>query len=322
MISGKSTMHRLLNPLVVSVILFHSSALAAPINAAAERTIQVDGLERHYLVFVPSKATESIPVVIALHGGGGNARQMERYTKFDDVGDKEGFIVIYPESVGGNWNDGRGVEFMQAQRENINDVKFVRLILDDMAKDHKIDRSRVFATGISNGGFMSHRLAAEASNMIAGIAPVVGGMAPAIAEKFKPHFPVSILIIQSDADSLVPIGGGDVVLGSGRPRGKVISTKEALAKYVERNGNHGDPVKTTLDADPNDATSVEITKFPDGPVGIKTWFYLVKNGGHTWPGRAKNARDDVIGKTSQEFSATDVIWDFFKSCPPRSGSKD
>ena len=158
---------------------------------------------------------------------------------------------------------------------------------------------------------MSHRLAADASDMIAGIAPVVGGLAPAIAEKLKPQFPVSILIIQGDSDPLVPIGGGDVVLGRGRPRGKVIPTKETLAKYLERNGSHGDPMKSVLDADANDGTSVEITKFPDGPGGVKTWFYLVKNGGHTWPGRAQNPREGVSGKKSQEFSATEVIWKFF-----------
>ena len=299
----------------VAVEVLHSVSFAAPPNAAFEKTISVDGLDRRYLVFVPNKAHEPMPVIFALHGGGGKAQQFERYTRFDELAEKEGFVVIYPESVGGNWNDGRGVEFMQAQRENVNDVKFVRSILDDVAKDHNIDRNRVFATGISNGGFMSHRLAADASDVIAGIAPVVGGMAPTIAEKFKPKFPVSILIIQGDADPLVPIGGGDVVLGRGRPRGKVISTKETLAKYVERNGNQGESTKTTLDADPNDGTSVEITKYPDGSGGVKTWFYLVKNGGHTWPGRAQYAREGVIGKTSQEFSATEVIWEFFKSCP-------
>jgi polyhydroxybutyrate depolymerase len=143
-----------------------------------------------------------MPVLIALHGGGGKAQQMERNTKFDDLAEKEGFIVIYPESFGGYWNDGRGVEFMRAQKENINDVKFIKSLVENTAKEHKIDAGRVFATGISNGGFMSHRLANEASDVIAGIAPAVGGLAPAIAEKFKPEFPASILIVQGDADPL------------------------------------------------------------------------------------------------------------------------
>ena len=291
---------------------------ATPAHAAIEKTLQVDGMQRHYFVFAPAKGGEPMPVVLAFHGGGGNARQMERYTGFDELAEKKGFIVIYPESIEGNWNDGRGVKFIRAQRENINDVKFVRELLDDVTKDYKVDRGRVFATGISNGAIMSHRLAAEASDLIAGIAPVVGGMAPAIAEKFKPEFPVSILIIQGDADPLVPIVGGDVVVGRGYPRGKVISTKEVLAKYVERNGNHGNPTTMTLDVDPNDATSVEITKYPGGPGGVRTWFYLVKNGGHAWPGRPQYAAEAVIGIASQEFSATEVIWEVFKNCPSRS----
>jgi polyhydroxybutyrate depolymerase len=294
------------------------TVVLAASKTGVEKTIQVDGRQRHYIVFIPEKVASPAPVVVALHGGGGTARRMEKNTKFDDLAEQEGFIAIYPESVGGNWNDGRGVEFMQAQKENVDDVKFVKAILEDVAKDQKIDRGRVFATGISNGGFMSHRLAAEASDAIAGVAPVVGGMAPAVADKFRPPFPVSILIVQSDADPLVPIDGGDVVLGQGRARGKVISTHDAVAKYVERNGNRGDPVKSTLDADPNDGTTVEVTKYPDGPGGAKTWFYLVKNGGHSWPGRTQPARQGAIAKTSRDFSATEVIWDFFKSCPART----
>jgi polyhydroxybutyrate depolymerase len=294
------------------------TAVLAATKPGVEKTIQVDGRQRHYIVFIPEKVTSPAPVVVALHGGGGTARRMERNTKFDDLAEQDGFIAVYPESVGGNWNDGRGVEFMQAQRENVDDVKFIKAILDDVAKDHKIDRGRVFATGISNGGFMSHRLAAEASDAIAAVAPVVGGMAPAVADKFRPRFPVSILIVQSDSDPLVPIDGGDVVLGQGRARGKVISTHDAVAKYVERNGNRGDPVGSTLDADPNDGTTVAVTKYPDGPGGAKTWFYLVKNGGHSWPGRAQAARQGATAKTSRDFSATETIWDFFKSCPART----
>ena len=302
----------------LAVGFIQSISMGAAPNAAVEKTIQVDGLERHYLVFVPDKAKEPTPVVIALHGGGGNAQQMERSIGFDDLAEKHGFIVVYPDSLGGYWNDGRGVEFMRAQKENINDVKFIRSLLDELAKDHRIDHGRVFVTGISNGGFMSHRLAAEASDLIAGIAPVVGGMAPTIAEKFDPQFPVSILIIQGDSDPIVPIDGGDVV-GRGSTRGKVISAKAALDKYIERNGNPREPVKAKLDAKSQDDKAIEIAKYPDGPGGVKTWFYLVKNGSHAWPGRSQIARRN--GRVKEGFSATETIWEFFEICPPRSGLK-
>ena len=74
---------------------------------------------------------------------------------------------------------------------------------------------------------------------------------------------------------------------------------------------------TTLDRDEKDGTSVEIRKYPDGPDCVKTQVYIVKNGGHTWAGRPLYLPETVIGKASQEFSATDVVWEFFKSCPPR-----
>lgn len=288
-----------------------------PACAAEEHTITVDGLERSYLVVCPADAAGPRPVVLAFHGGRGNARQMQRYSRFDALAKKEQFVVVYPEALYGNWNDGRGVRFLRAQRENVDDMKYVRAVVDDVAKHCPIDRSRIFATGISNGAFISHRLAAEASDLVAAVAPVVGGMAPPIAEKFSPEFPVSILIIQGDADPLIPYDGGGVAANLGPARGKLAPTPETLARYVKRNGNAGEPVITTQDNDPDDGTTVEIRKYPDGPGGVKTELYLVKGGGHCWPGRPAYLPERTIGKASQEFSATDVIWDFFKSCPPR-----
>jgi polyhydroxybutyrate depolymerase len=304
----------------IVVINFLSRAIARPDNpvrSAIRKTVVVDGLKRHYLVFVPAGPRESMPVALVFHAGGGSARRMERRTRFNELAAKEGFLVIYPEAIDGNWNDGRGCQLIRAQRENIDDVKFARCLLDQVAGECRIDRRRVFATGASNGAMMSHRLAAEASDVIAGIAPVIGGMAQAIADAFKPEFPVSILVIQGDSDPVVPIDGGDVVADGGRKRGQIISTSELLAKYTERNGSQGEPVRSTLDADLSDGTSVEIAKYPEGPGGVKTCFYLVKNWGHAWPGRPLSLLDSWLRVACRDFSATDVIWEFFKNCPPR-----
>jgi poly(3-hydroxybutyrate) depolymerase len=160
-----------------------ASVAAAQSGGAVEHSVTVDGISRTYLVFAPKGFDNPLPVVLALHGGGSNARQMERYTRFNDLAAREGFLVVYPEAVEGNWNDGRGIAGVRSQQENNDDVKFVRLIVDRISKVYKIDRSRVFCTGISNGAFMSHRMGTEASDLIAAIAPVVGGMAPAMAKE-------------------------------------------------------------------------------------------------------------------------------------------
>ena len=190
---GSSVMRRAtlvcLATLAVTLLVNIASVAAAQSGVAVEHSVTVDGISRKYLVFAPKGFDKPLPVVLAFHGGGSNARQMERYTRFNDLAAKEGFLVVYPEAVDGNWNDGRGIAGVRSQQENIDDVKFVRTIVDRISKEHKIDRSRIFSTGISNGAFMSHRLATEASDLIAAIAPVVGGMAPAMAKKFHPDSP-------------------------------------------------------------------------------------------------------------------------------------
>lgn len=289
---------------------------------AVEKTVAIDGHTRTYLVYAPRKADGPLPLVIALHGGGSNARRMERYSRFNGLAEREGFIVCYPQAIEGNWNDGRGVRFIRAQREDIDDVKFVRRIVQRIGGEHKLDRSRTFATGISNGAFMSHRLAAEASDLIAAVAPVVGGMAPAVAERFNPKCPVSLFVIQGDRDPLVPIKGGYVGLPGGRRRGKLIPTDEAIARYLKRNGVSGKGAVTILeDADPNDGTTTRATVYPAGLGGAKTRVYVVKNGGHAWPGRPLYLPESIIGKASRDFDATRAIWEFFKSCPPRKLDK-
>ncbi len=292
-------------------------AYGAPaVHPAKESTITVDGRKRTYLIFVPGEMKASVSVVFCLHGGGSNARQMERYTRFNELAAQQSFAVIYPESVDGHWNDGRAVETIRAHRENVNDVKFLRAVLDEVARQHDINRSRVFATGISNGGMMAHRLAAEASDMVAAIAPVVGGLPLNLAESFSPKSPVSILIIQGDADPIVPFAGGEVVAG-GSQRGHLLPTTDTIGKYVACNGNPHEALVAAFDTDPTDGTSVEITRFPPGRGGAKTELHVVKGGGHAWPGRPNYLPTAAIGKASQDFSATEVIWRFFQSSPPR-----
>lgn len=310
-------------PRIRSFVAVLLCLLSAPLRAeppmptSTEKVISVDGRSRHYRQFVPAGLAGPAPLVVVLHGGGSNARQMEGYTKFNDSAQREGMIVIYPDAIDGNWNDGRGMEFIRAQRENIDDVKFIRAAIDEADKNQKVDRTRIFATGISNGALMSHRLANDASDLVTAIAPVAGGIPEKMAEKFRPKNPISILIIQGDADPLVPIGGGQIVVFS-QNRGKVLPAKDALAKYLELNGNQGEPEISHLEGKPGDDTSVEISKYPDGAGGVKTWFYLIKHGGHTWPGRPGYLPEFTIGKASQSFNASDVIAQFFKSCPPRA----
>ena len=127
----------------------------------------------------------------------------------------------------------------------------------------------------------------------------------------EPAFPVSVLVIQGDADPIVPMHGGDVRVGIGRARGKLVDTDLTVAKYVERNGSRGKPTVTVLDADQKDGTTIEARTYPDGPGGVKTAYWIIKGGGHAWPGRGQYATEGMIGKVSRDIDATRTIWEFF-----------
>src|SRR5712691_325328 len=167
---------------------------AGPGADRVARTIKVGDLSRTFYLHVPPKLPrdKAVPLVLMFHGGGGTPAFAERESKFSDLADREGFLVAYPEGLGKSWNDGRNNLTIVAQRDNIDDLGFVAALIDDVAKEHKVDAKRVFSTGISNGAIFSHHLAANLSSRIAAIAPVVGGLAETSRDKFQPEKPVAV----------------------------------------------------------------------------------------------------------------------------------
>jgi len=282
-----------------------------------EQALTVEGRQRGYLLHVPAKSASPAPLLLALHGGGGDAEFMQRLAQFDPLADREGFIVAYPAGVEGRWNDGRE-EAVTAAEDRVDDVGFLRAVVDDVVARYAVDLGRVFIAGISNGGFMAHRMAAEAADVVAGAASVVGGMATSIGRAFAPAYPVSILIIQSDADPIIPIAGGAVGMVRGKKRGEMLSTQETLELYLERNRIQGPPAVTTIDQDAADNISVERFQYPVGPGGVKAEYYLVRGGGHNWPGPTPLPRNVTKSKIARDISATEVIWEFFRTCPART----
>ena len=175
------------------------------------RTLQVDGRTRSYIVHVPPKLDpkQPTPVVLAFHGAATNASIMALSSGLSDKADEAGFIVVYPNGTGKGdmflvWNAG-GWHGPKAE-ELPDDVKFVTALLDDLAKVVNVDPKRIYATGMSNGGMMCYRLAAELSNRIAAIAPVSGTMA---VEKCHPRRPVPVMHFHGTDDKLVPFEGPD-----------------------------------------------------------------------------------------------------------------
>lgn len=280
-------------------------------------SILIKGLYRSFMVHLPISYDKNLkwPLVIALHGGGGSGGGMGALTDFNSLADRQGFIVAYPEGYEKNWNDGRNEKSIKAQAANIDDVYFISSLIEYLVKDLGVDSKRVYVTGISNGAIMSHRLGCELSDRIAAIAPVAGNIPQKMANIWSPSRPVSILIINGTEDALVPYGGGDVSFLSLK-RGKVLSVADTVKFWVNSNGCQGNPDTFTLPhLNPQESTSTVVYKYPGCRNGSEVILYEVNGGGHTWPGGLQYMPENMIGKTSRDFNATEIIWEFFKKHP-------
>jgi polyhydroxybutyrate depolymerase len=308
-------MRRIIIPLLAVTLSGWSLAAPKSDRQAQTHTIKVGDRERSYIVHLPSRLPKDKPValVLAFHGGGGQAAGMERMTGFGKLADKEGFLVVYPEGISKNWNDGRENPNSVAFKEKVDDVAFVAALIDALGKQHKIDAKRVYATGISNGAIFSHYLAAKLSGKIAAIAPVVGGIADPFHKEFSPEKPVSVLILQGTKDPLVPYEGGPIRPGK---RGKVIGTDEAVRLWVRHNGCQAKAIEEELpDTDPKDGCTVKRFRYEKGQAGTEVVLYKIEGGGHTWPGGIQYLSEKLIGKVCRDFDGTTVIWEFFRKHP-------
>jgi polyhydroxybutyrate depolymerase len=283
------------------------------ISCANADTITVDGLERSYIVHLPKNfvQTKRTPLVIALHGGRGKADGMDRLTGFNNVSDKYGFIVIYPDGVKKQWNDGRNDFHLN---DKIDDVKFISVLIDTLKALYNIDSNRVYVTGISNGGIMSFRLACELSNKIAAAAPVAASMPESPVYKCSPLRPVPMMIIFGDEDPLVPFNGGDISIFGLSSRGKVIPVKESVSYWVNFNGCSSNSIISQIDNADDDTKAIK-NDYQDNPLkknNSEVVFWLIKGGGHTWPGGLQYLPKAIIGRTSSQINASEEIWKFFE----------
>ncbi len=289
------------------------AADASPLSPGDHsRTVQVDGRGRSYLVHVPPQyvADSPTPVVLAFHGGGANARTMVAFSGLDQKADRSGFIVVYPEGTGRfermlTFNAGNCCG--QAAALQVDDVAFVRHVLDDLERIANVDRHRVFATGMSNGGMMAYRLAAEMSDRIAAIAPVSGPMG---TKECRPGRPVSVMHFHGDADEFAPFAGGR---GRGPSGTDFHSVDHSVSAWVEANGCGKTPRTIQLPDRENDGTTVRQVRYESGREGAEVVLVVIEGGGHTWPGNEPRMRS--LGVSTRDISANDMMWEFFQRHP-------
>jgi polyhydroxybutyrate depolymerase len=312
-------MHTSTLPLRILLLVLSGLALPArPASAAPELvrgTVRHQGLLREYYVLLPAghDRSKAVPLVIGLHGGGGTARSFDKGAggQFARESEARGWVVVYPQGIRKGWNDGRIIRTRrEADRSKVDDVDFIRTLIDRLHATYGIDRERVYATGISNGGFMSYRLGIELSDRIAAIAPVTANLSTVMSGK-TPGLPIPVMVLNGTKDPLVPYDGGQVrVLG--QDRGSILSTDATIAWWRKHNGCTASATNVVLpDRSPRDGTRVHVDKYTNCPGGAPVILVRIEGGGHTWPGGWQYLPRLVIGRVSRDIDGGSLIFDFF-----------
>jgi polyhydroxybutyrate depolymerase len=260
-------------------------------GAFPEQTIVSGGLERSYFLYVPSTYVPNrpMPLVFNFHGLGSNGVDQFAYSELSALAEKFKFILVSPNGLGASWNGGGCCGFAAAQ--DIDDVGFTSDMIDEISGSYCVNPDRVFATGISNGGFMSYRLACDLADRIAAIGPVA---AANVTLSCAPSRPVPVIAMNGTDDVLVSYAGGQA----------------SVQAWAAGNGCSGE---TEVTYDKGDVTCVA---YQDCDEDATAELCTIDGGGHNWPGAIDLfALDPILyfwaGYTTQDIDASREIWKFF-----------
>lgn len=258
------------------------------------RALTVAGAERTYLLHIPPglDMDHPVPVVFVLHGYDPETHfavsDIQNISGFNDIADKNGFLVVYPYGTSGTWNAGTCCGI--AVQNNVDDTAFIRQMLSDLGTITRLNPKRIYATGFTFGAMLSYRLACEMSDTFAAIAPLAGVL---VYSPCQPQGPVSVLHIHGLKDIAVPFAGGLGILASGKI--EFPSVEKSIATWVKLDGCNPTPQVEKKDM-------VTHTVYSSCQSGTAVELYTHDALGDSWP-------------SQYVFPAAQTIWDFFAAHP-------
>lgn len=279
------------------LLLFNSFQIFAQLINA---TMMHDGLEREYDVYLPAnyEPGDNLPLVFNMHGIGSNSLEQNIYSEFSPVADTANFILCLPNGTASPFGTGNfwDVNFPLVQAE-VDDVGFISALIDTLHENYNINLNKVYATGMSNGGYMSYKLACELTDRIQAIASVTGSIVPSEFDICMPPTTFPIMQIHGTADPTVSYEGSNFGVG----------IEDLLSFWVEHNDCANTPdtvfIEESIAADNCSAVKISYT---DCDTDREVIFFKIIDGGHTWPGAFI-----PVGVTNQDINASIEIWNFF-----------
>lgn len=278
-------------------MLWAVTTLAMAQTPEDARLFKSGGRERIYFLHLPQELPKNAPLVFVLHGYGGSAAGMARFSEMNPVADRHGFAVCYPQGVEGedqlnSWNAGYS-------NPRVDDVRFLSELARHLQHELGLSRENTFSAGMSNGGDMCYVLACRKPDVFSAVAPVAGCMMESTFQSCGNLDPVPLMEIHGTADS--------TTFWSGDPDysveyGGYLGVPETIGYWVEKNGCTRHVTDTLPDMDPTDGSLVVRTRYTGGIDNHQVWLYKLVGGGHDWPGTWGNR--DLI--------ASEEIWNFFR----------
>jgi polyhydroxybutyrate depolymerase len=275
-------------------------------------SLQHGGLERKYLVYVPKsyRAGTPAPLMISMHGGGGSMEYQAAHYGQLEKSEREGFIIVFPNGISplrsgllATFNAGTCCG--PARDKNIDDVGFLKKMIANIALRLDIDKTRIYSTGMSNGGLMSYRLACELAEVVTAIAPVAG---TDNTKSCSPSRPVSVLHIHAANDDHVPFNGGRGVTKQEAAVTAFVSVPDTVRKWTELNQCPATPRRVL------EKPGVYCDRYAPCREGTMVQLCVTDSGAHSWPGATKWRSSEPPSKA---INANDLMWDFFQEAAQR-----
>ncbi len=245
------------------------------------KELAVNGITREYIIYVPENynVTAAFPLLLSFHGLTSNMEFNYSYTNFDELAERENFIVVHPNGISNTWT---------VSANDDTDIDFIVSLLNQLEEDYNIESNRIYSTGMSMGGFFSFSLACRLSDRIAAVASVTGSMYQPAINNCSPVKPMPILQIHGTEDGIVQYS----------------SVSGLLDFWTSHNNTDALPIISNIpDSDTGDGSTVERYEYLNGDNDVEVQHLKITGGGHEWPGFQGN----------MDINASEEVWSFVKA---------
>lgn len=291
--------------IILACVAVAVSCAQTPTEQFTAHKIESGAVTRTYYVHKPTaKPTSLLPVVLVLHGGGGNGRGLKDTYGFKPLIEQGEFIAVYPDAIKGRWMP--------------DDVAFLDAVIDEVFSRQQLDREQLFVTGASRGGLMTFVMVAKSRHKIRSAGTVIASQLAGLARDFPISRPIDFAMIAGTADPLMPYYGGWGNIGkpktSGHPDGRILPVEEVIQLLLRANGITAEPAVSSLgNADAGDGCTNEVRRWTDPKTGRRVMLVKVEGGGHVVPGGRQYLWKALIGPACHDFDHAQVMWSFFKA---------